>query len=188
MTQSLSRWLNLFLDDSTSFSMTESPSRRLNLFLDDPNCISIFLISNLSAVQVYVICWLRTYKLLLIGKFYVSFSVHLYPVTLTLIQPLPLSASLHSLSLSISFYLHHSLALFISFYLSIFFLPLSPSLSRSIYLTLLIFLSLSLSISLYIYKYISISLFFLTSLCFTMFTQLSQFQWIALTIFNPTQW
>ena len=188
MTQSLSRWLNLFLDDSTSFSMTEYPSRRLNLFLDDPNCISIFLISNLSAVQVYVICWLRAYKLLLIGKFYVSFSVHLYPVTLTLIQPLPLSASLHSLSLH--FFLSPSLSRSIYLFLSLHLFSTSLSISLSFYLShsldLIIFISLYLSV--YIHIYFSISLFFLTSLCFSMFIQPSQFQWIALTIFNPTQW
>ena len=98
------------------------------------------------------------YYLLVI--FYVSFVIHFYPVYLALIQPLPLSASLHSLSLSISFYLHHSLALFISFYLSIFFLPLS-------HLSLVLFISLSwsfylypsLSLSLYTYKYFYLTLF-----------------------------
>ena len=112
----------------------------------------------------------------LLAIFYVSFSIHFYPVNLALIQLLPLSASLHSLSLSPS-------------------LSISPSFSSSLSISLSLYLSHSpdliisipLYLSLYIHINISISLFFLTSLCFTMVAQPSQFQWIALTIFNPTQ-
>ena len=112
------------------------------------------------------------YYLLVI--FYVSFLVHFYPVNLALIQPPPPSASFHSLSpsLSISPSFSSSLSISLSLYLSH---------------SLDFFISIPLYLSLYIHINISISLFFLTSLCFTMFIQPSQFQWIALTIFNPTQ-